>query len=242
MRNVLCVLATFIICLSIGALAQEPHAPITILGNDDFTAANGVVQGTGTLDDPYIIANWKIDVPVGTPYGIKVENASAHFVLRELAIDGAREDEGAAIRLGFVSAATIEHCLISDTHNGIVISSSTNVIIRDSRLQVTGKGLCVIGASSDEYRHVIDETNLLNGYPINYFWGRDGEHISGIKSNNLYIAASQNMTISENEIVDGDGIQLAFVNDSLIDSNVAYRNCEDGINLYWSNDNTIADN
>ncbi len=242
MRNTVCVLTTLIICLSIGALAREPHTPITILGNNDFTAANGVLYGTGTLDDPYIIADWKIDVPVGTPYGIKVENASAHFVLRELIIDGAREKQGAAIRLGFVSAATIEHCLISNTHNGVTIASSANVVMRDNRLQVTGKGLCVLGVSTDEYRHTIDETNLLNGYPINYFCGRNGERVSGFNSNNLYIAACQNMTIANNEIVDGDGIQLAFVNNSLIDSNVAYRNCEDGISLYWSNDNTITDN
>jgi len=242
MRNTVCVLTTLIICLSIGALAREPHTPITILGNNDFTAANGVLYGTGTLDDPYIIADWKIDVPVGTPYGIKVENASAHFVLRELIIDGAREKQGAAIRLGFISAATIEHCLISNTHNGVTIASSTNVVMKDNRLQVTGKGLSVIGVSTDEYRHTIDETNLLNGYPINYFCGRNGERVSGFNSNNLYIAACQNMTIANNEIVDGDGIQLAFVNNSLIDSNVAYRNCEDGISLYWSNDNTITDN
>ena len=242
MRNTVCVLTALLICLSIGALAREPHAPITILGNDDFTAANGVLYGTGTLDDPYIIAAWKIDVPVGTAYGIKVENASAHFVLRELTIDGAREERGAAIRLGFVSAATIENCLISNTLNGVAIISSTDVVMRDNSLQVTGIGLSVIGAVTDEYRHTIDETNLLNGYPINYFCERNGERVSGLNSNNLYIAACENMTITDNEIIDGDGIQLAFVSSSLIDSNVAYRNCEDGISLYWSNDNTITDN
>ena len=35
------------------------HAAITIKGNQDFTKKNGVREGLGTKEDPYIISNWK---------------------------------------------------------------------------------------------------------------------------------------------------------------------------------------
>ncbi len=229
--------------------ASGSHDPITILGNGDFTAENGVISGSGTVEDPYLIAGWEIDVPNGTPYGIKVENASVSFILRGLVIRGAMEAQGAAIRLGFVSAATIEDCMIgtiANSVNGIEISSSTDVTVRRNVLYVLGRGLRVIGESAQEYRHEIDETNILNDYPIYYIYGKDGETVSGIHSSNLTVAASRNMTITKNEIVCGDGMQLAFVEDSLISRNTVHRLeptlSEHGISLYRSTGNTVSDN
>ena len=34
------------------------HPPIHIIGNDDFTQENGMVSGSGTKCDPYIIEGW----------------------------------------------------------------------------------------------------------------------------------------------------------------------------------------
>jgi len=231
--------------VSMAAVAGS-HDPITILGNGDFTAENGVISGSGTVEDPYLIAGWEIDVPSGVPYGIKVENASVSFILRGLVIRGAMEAQGAAIRLGFVSAATIEDCTIANSVNGIAISYSVDVTVRRNVLYVLGRGLRVIGESVKEYRHEIDETNVLNDYPIYYIYGKDGETVSGIHSSNLTVAASRNMTITENEIVCGDGMQLAFVEDSLISGNTVHRLAptlsEDGISLYRSTGNTVSDN
>lgn len=231
--------------VSMAAVAGS-HDPITILGNGDFTAENGVISGSGTVEDPYLIAGWEIDVPSGVPYGVKVENASVSFILRGLVIRGAMEAQGAAIRLGFVSAATIEDCTIANSVNGIEISSSMDVTVRRNVLYVLGRGLRVIGESVKEYRHEIDDTNVLNDYPIYYIYGKDGETVSGIHSSNLTVAASRNMTITENEIVCGDGMQLAFVEDSLISGNTVHRLeptlSEDGISLYRSTGNTVSDN
>jgi parallel beta-helix repeat protein len=181
------------------------------------------VSGSGSAADPYIIAGWEIDVPDTGSYGVKIENASAHFVLRGLIIRGAMDPRGAAIRLGFVSAATVENCSIVNSQNGIEVSSSTGVVLSGNAIYVIGHGLNVIGESAAEYDHLIDESNVLNDYPIRYLYGKDGETVSGIRSSNLYIVASRHMTITNNEIVNGDGIQLAFVDDSLISGNEVYR-------------------
>ena len=236
-----------ILFLSFGTvLAAGSHEPIKILGNADFTTENGVISGSGAKEDPYIIAGWEIDIPQGEPYGVKIENVNAHFVLRGLIIRGALAGAGAAIRLGFVSDATVERCTVVNSTNGVEIASSSDLTLRENVLLVLGNGLLITGESAEEYRHDIDESNLLNDYPIRYLYGRDGETVSGVRSNNLYVSGSRNMTIAENEIVDGDGIQLAFVEGSRIADNQVYRNkpviTEHGIKLYRSDRNLIESN
>jgi len=228
----------------VGAAAS--HAPITILGDSDFTADNGVLSGSGTADDPYVIAGWEITIPNGTPYGVNIQNTTAHFVLRGLVIQGASDPHGAAIHLGFVSGARVEGCSINNSLNGIEIASSTDVTLTGNVIYVQGLGLRVTGETPEEYDHAIDTSNVLNDSPIHYFYGRHGETISGIKGTSLYIAASDGMTIENNEIVNGDGIQLAFVNDSIIRNNQAYRKnpvyTEHGLTLYRSDNNTVTGN
>jgi parallel beta-helix repeat protein len=70
--------------------------------------------------------------------------------------------------------------------------------------------------------------------------------VSGVTSSNLTVAASRNMTVRDNEIICGDGIQFAFVSDSLVTGNQVHRTgptaAEDGICLYRSDRNTISGN
>ncbi len=54
------------------------HGPILIQSNADFTAANGVVSGSGTASVPYLIANLQLnDLTPG--YGLKVDNTKGHI-------------------------------------------------------------------------------------------------------------------------------------------------------------------
>jgi len=243
------VLIAGLLLVALGSLpgfSAESRGPITILGNSDFTKDNGVIAGTGTGEDPYVIANWDIIVPSGEAYGVKVENVTARFKLFALSVSGAIVTEGAAIHVGFVSHATIEGCTVSNSTNGIEISFSTDCVLRQNIMYLSGLGLKVAGESAEEYRHTIDESNEVNNYPIRYLYGREGETVSGITSSNLFVAASRNMTVSDNEIICGDGIQLAFVTGSSITGNRVYRNSpvetNHGISLYQSSGNTIANN
>ena len=244
-RIALLVFLVLVISEAIG-LAGGVHAPILILGDSDFTADNGVVGGSGTSDDPYIITGWEINVPQGVKYGVKIENTNADFVLRGVIIRGAAAADGAAIRIGFASAGRLENCSISDSRNGIEISSSTGLTLTGNVLYVQGIGLRITGESVDEYNLAIDETNELNNNPIRYYYGEDGVTVTGITSNNLYFAACKNMTITDNKITNGDGIQLAFVSDSTVSGNEVYRTSpvltEHGIKLYRSDNNTVSDN
>jgi parallel beta-helix repeat protein len=238
-----------VILLTIGATSlvgyAEQRGPISILGNADFTADNGVVSGTGTQDDPYIIAGWEIAVPAGQPYGVKIENVSAHFVLRGLIVREANEINGAAIRIGFAKGGTIEGCTILNSINGIEIVSSTDIAVNTSVLYVNGQGLRVLGESAEEYRHAIDETTEVNDYPVYYYYDVDGETIEGLRTGYLVVAGSRNVTIANNEIVNG-GICLAFVDDSTVVGNAVHRSSavltENGIDLLVCSGNEVIQN
>lgn len=57
-----------------GGCAPVPHAAILIQSDKDFTSANGVVSGSGTAKDPFVLANLQLkDLSPG--YGLKVDNS-----------------------------------------------------------------------------------------------------------------------------------------------------------------------
>src|SRR5690349_11912885 len=51
------------------------HKPILITSDNDFTASNGVISGSGTASDPYIIGTWKIN-DLNSGSGIKIDNSN----------------------------------------------------------------------------------------------------------------------------------------------------------------------
>ncbi len=123
----------------VGDTILKPHAPIYINGNSDFTTENGVVSGSGTEDDPYIIEGWEIDCTTGwhghndiRNVGILVAKTSAYFVIRKVRFFG----EGAVIGTLFHDTVThgrIEDCLFDKIPLGIQIQfSHGNAIARNT--------------------------------------------------------------------------------------------------------------
>ena len=69
------------------------YEPIIIIGDDNFTPENGVIGGSGTKEDPYIIANWVIKANGTAPYdmgtvGIFIANTTKYFVIRNVTVFG----------------------------------------------------------------------------------------------------------------------------------------------------------
>ncbi|HKZ49108.1 MAG TPA: right-handed parallel beta-helix repeat-containing protein [Thermoplasmata archaeon] len=79
------LLITFALALVLApgeVAALTPHAPISINGNADFIAANGVVAGAGTSSNPYVISGWEIDASAA--HGIEIRNTNAYVVVRDV--------------------------------------------------------------------------------------------------------------------------------------------------------------
>src|SRR5207247_9380350 len=60
------------------------HPPILIVGDQSFTPANGVTNGNGTIQAPWIIENWEITAD--TAAGIEIMNTNSYFVIRDVFI------------------------------------------------------------------------------------------------------------------------------------------------------------
>jgi parallel beta-helix repeat protein len=125
-----------------GEEGLTPHDPIHITGNADFTAANGVVAGSGTASEPYIIKNWAI---IGYSSGdesghaIWIQDTTAYFIIRNCSLQGATVSRGAmtiysdGIFLSNVTNGKIENCTCSNSgFAGIEISNSSNNILTNN--------------------------------------------------------------------------------------------------------------
>ncbi|UCH88501.1 MAG: right-handed parallel beta-helix repeat-containing protein [Thermoplasmata archaeon] len=91
------------------------HSPIYIHGNESFTKANGVVAGSGSSSNPYLIQGWEINTNKSA--GIVLQNISAHFIIQDCYIHGNSNNGG--IIFSNVSNGAIKNNMICNNSNGI---------------------------------------------------------------------------------------------------------------------------
>jgi parallel beta-helix repeat protein len=98
---------------------------IYIEGNSNFTPGNGVVSGSGTSMDPYIISGWEI---LATPNdGIEIRDTDNHFIIRDSYVH-----TGVGwinIYLYNVSNARVENVIVEDNLYGLHVAPCNNVSI-----------------------------------------------------------------------------------------------------------------
>jgi PKD repeat protein len=128
--------------ISIAVLAEgggaqlSDHSNISISDNSDFTKANGVVSGSGTSEDPFIIEGWRIDCNGTT--GIKVSDTSSYFVIRDVEMYSSGSTNAAGLQLNGISRGSIENITMKGLRVGIQMSecqfsSIDGVNLRDCR-------------------------------------------------------------------------------------------------------------
>lgn len=115
----------------VGSSSYRPtHSSISIDGNENFTAANGVTGGSGTPSDPYIIEEWEIDASVAD--GIRIRNTDASFVVRNVYVHSGKFHTG--IFLNAVTNGRLENTTLSTNWKGILTWFSANITIAGSRI------------------------------------------------------------------------------------------------------------
>ena len=197
--------------------AYAPHPPILIMGDANFTPANGVVSGTGTPGDPYVIEGWEIDTV--TANAVDVRGTRASFVVRNI---GAIQSDStapshAATYFDNVSGAETEYVTASEGVGGFFVRNSEGV------------GFAHVNASAPGSHGVVAEGSI--NVSITSSWFR-GEAIRAVGVSNL--------TISANHVVGPGGYVYAVVSSPvLIHSNVV----EDGlIRINGTRDAVVSDN
>ena len=206
-------------------IAYITHSPISIIGNGGFTNASGVVWGSGTESDPYIIEGW--DINASTANGIDIRNTDAHFAIRNCRVhDGGLNPDGFhGVRLEDCANGTLDGNNCSLDNYGIFIKSSRNITITDNSCGPNN----FFGISLWSSSVITIHNNNLNS---NTACG-------------MSLAFSDNTTVSTNNCSSNsqDGIDIVASRNNILANNNCSFNIGDGIYCYaGSGNNTLSDN
>jgi len=220
------------------------HEPIIIIGDDNFTEENGVIGGSGTKDDPYIIANWVIKANGTTPYmgtaGIFIANTTKYFVIRNVTVFGGDW--------------------------GILLDNVSNFVIEDSKFYNISNYAILAGGATDESlafngtirnNEAWDVDSFIWATGSNFIIEDNYAHDLEVKSGSATIGigiAANNSLIRDNIVEDMNGRQKTYADGVLVlysAENVTIQNNTiyniynvtygEGIILYTTNVNSVLD-
>ncbi|HLE46193.1 MAG TPA: NosD domain-containing protein, partial [Thermoplasmata archaeon] len=245
--------------------ALTPHTPIVIVGNAEFTGANGVTGGSGTPSDPYIIEGWEIDGSANS--GIEIYNTDAHFVIRDVYLHSALID---GIFLYSVQNARVENATMPLNDIGVYIQVSSNVTVASSNISFSNLDAIELDASSNitvegnemwingdwgVFAYESDDLVIRNNTISSNGWagielnlGSDRVLVQGnrVANNNiagLILDQASNVTIIDNTVPDNDfNVDLTNSNDVLIRNNTVATSTSDGITITGGARLTIEEN
>jgi len=125
------------------------HDPIYINGNSDFTSANGVTGGNGMEGNPYIIESY--DINASSTDGIHIENTDVYFIIKNCYIHEGKHFYVGNYGIHFynVTHGNIDNITSDINYQGIYITSSSNIIIKNSFLLSNADWGIRISASSN---------------------------------------------------------------------------------------------
>ncbi|RLE32623.1 hypothetical protein DRJ58_05045, partial [Candidatus Acetothermia bacterium] len=170
-----------------------------------------------------------------------MENVDKYFVVRGCLVRGAMDPDGAAIYVNLSSHGTIEDNIVRESENGIIIANSTDLVLRDNYLEVKRLGLRVTGLERAHFDHEIADTNTVNGRPVRYYFGLEGEEINDIEAGHITVAFSRDVVLSGVKVYNGDGIYIAFSQNVTVQGADLFLNPTVAITVYHSEDVLVRD-
>jgi len=214
---------------AVSAITDPNHNPIEIIGDESFTPENGVIGGSGTPEDPYIIANWVINAS-GSAFGIHIANTRAYFVIRNVTIY-----EGSyGIYLENVTNFVIQYSTIHHVQNdAIEIQESANGLIKNNIIYNASTGIKL--TDWNNVLHMVNhDITISDNHIFDITWY--GVEINDLSSNNT---VSRN--IIENTRDDGIFVWSAGYGNRIL-NNTIRNTVEAGIYIGYTNGTEIAYN
>ena len=247
------------------SLEMMPHAPIQIFGNQAFTQENGVVWGSGSESDPYIIQGWTINCKGNGP-ALMVADTTAHFIVRNVVASDSGQyhasinlvnTDNAALQdietygneLGIIVVSSkdveVRNCLLGSSRMGIIVQDSLNVRLASSIID------CDMGIQASLCEGVTIEGNSISDGRFGVY----GERLSdSIVAHNefsrceiaILLAQSQGCSVSSNKVTDGISSTgaICIISDSkcVIDDNTVESASGNAMVIHVSTDITVAGN
>ncbi len=136
-------MVSFTVAMPTDVAAGSIHDPILIKGNQSFTAANGVVGGSGTSEDPYVVEGWQIYPTATTGPAIHIIGTTAHFVIRDVLIQGSSmwPDGPIGVYLEHSDNFEIDSVYVSNCSIGIVAYKARDSVVEGCLVHDNGMGI-----------------------------------------------------------------------------------------------------
>jgi parallel beta-helix repeat protein len=161
--GIIALLGTLVVVILLAGHASAdrvPHMPIYISGDGGFTPANGVVSGSGSAADPFVIEEYTISIAFGS--GVYVEDTSAYYVLRNVTVLGQRMAGSSGIYLTNSTHAVVERAVVNATDRAIRVESTSTVVIDNCTVSNGGSGVTIEDCADVVVRNVA-ATGFQNG-------------------------------------------------------------------------------
>ncbi len=217
------------------------YYPISINGNSEFTEAKGVVNGTGSLEYPFIISGWEISNYAWD--GISIMHTTAYFVIRDVHINstsGGTLDH--AIYLEDVSNGTIESSLMNSTAAGIYMTGCDNITISNVEI-LECSGWAIYSVQSRDIGIVDSSISSYNGVHA-----QDGSRLDVLRCDvegvvyGVDFSNVDNSTVLSSSFLDCDyGVNIVTADRCNVSGN-AVQDCVRGIRLVYIYNSDIGGN
>jgi parallel beta-helix repeat protein len=249
------IVAIFVLTLFAGLISLEAdivsagagHSTILIVGNGNFTLANGVTSGNGTEGNPFIIEDWEINASQNR--GIEIRNTDAYFLVRNVSVHSGANNSYDGIYLHNVSNGRFIDCNLSENYNGISLINSSGVFIENNSFYLNDdSGVILSNSVFNEISHndfidnfkyaiiLISSSNgnrvTTNNFTSDHKWG-----IRLLQSHYNLLENNRVIPINENEL----GIDLeGSSHNEIINNNISFYDY--GIMLRNNNFNPSTNN
>ncbi len=211
---------------------SQPHDPILINGNDEFTQDNGVAGGSGTSDDPYMISGWSIQAG---DYGIEIANTTALFTIDDVQISCDPTGCGSGIVLSSIENGIVQNSQISTEREGIRVVDSQNFQITRNDIRSNVIGSPDMFPADVIFLYTVNSFDVSNNKLQSGFPGGCPSGIMGSYLSDASIAGNTGR-------VQGWGIDLSHLSGLLISGNNITAGCEKAISVDSCGDLTIDSN
>jgi len=225
------------------------HIPIRINSDSDFITKNGVINGSGKWNDPYIIEGWDIN---GTNYGysLYIGNTTSYFIVRNNYLhyytdkDHLSNVSSNIILYNVTNGKIIDNVIIGNSQGSLNLYYSENISIMNNRIDG------IIQLYSSNYNNIIGNVPSKNFNSI-YLESSNNNNISknNVSGNSkasragIFLMISYNNNIIENIVFNNsNGIYLRLSSSNNIIGNVVMFNSISGIMIEDSYDNNLQEN
>ncbi len=244
------LISTIFVSSAYAADDWEARSSIRITGDGEFTEAQGVVSGSGTVDDPYVISGWKIGSEDGP--GILIKNTREYFVIENNLIENAGVrgdgfDNYYGVRLENVKNAELKNNLIRFNFGGVALDNSSKISLTRNDIEsnyiggvvgysarksnfhnneILRNGLVGITTFFSENNRIINNTIARNGnkiYEKIINVENPSEKYRAVHSG-VFLLASQHTLVKNNIISSNQGYGIGISSYSFLQGNLVVSN------------------